>query len=56
MVVEDFNGDGRPDIATADHGSNNISVLLQNSDGTYQAAVRYAVGNSPSSLAARESS
>jgi hypothetical protein len=50
MVVEDFNGDGRPDIATADHGSNNISVLLQNSDGTYQAAVRYAVGNNPSSL------
>jgi VCBS repeat protein len=50
MVVEDFNGDGRPDIATADHGSNTISVLLQNSDGTYQAAVSYPVGNNPSSL------
>jgi hypothetical protein len=50
MVVGDFNGDGRPDIATANHGSNNISVLLQNRDGTFQAAVNYAVGNGPLSL------
>lgn len=50
MVVGDFNGDGRPDIATANQGSNNVSVLLQNSDGSFQAAVNYAVGNGPSSL------
>jgi hypothetical protein len=50
MVVGDFNGDGRPDIATANHGSNNVSVLLQNSDGTFQTAVSYPVGNNPSSL------
>jgi hypothetical protein len=50
MVVGDFNGNGRPDIATANQGSNNISILLQNSDGTFQAAVNYAVGNGPLSL------
>jgi len=30
VVVGDFNGDGRPDIATANWITNNISVLLQN--------------------------
>jgi FG-GAP-like repeat/FG-GAP repeat len=50
VVVGDFNGDGRPDIATANQQSNNISVLLQNSDGTFEAAVNYAVGSGPVSL------
>jgi hypothetical protein len=50
VVVADFNGDGRPDIATANYETNNISILLQNSDGTFQAAVNYAVGNEPMSL------
>ena len=50
MVIGDFNGDGRPDIATANSVSNDVSVLLQNSDGTFQAAVRYPVGNGPASL------
>jgi len=39
VVVGDFNGDGRPDIATANSVSNDVSILLQNSDGTFQAAV-----------------
>ena len=50
VVIGDFNGDGRPDIATANSVSNDVSVLLQNSDGTFQAAVRYPVGNGPASL------
>ncbi len=50
VVVADFNGDGRPDIATANSTSNNISILLQNGDGTFQAAVNYPVGNRPLSL------
>ena len=50
VVVADFNGDGRPDIATANLYSNTISVLLQNSGGTFQTAVNYAVGNQPVSL------
>ena len=49
VVIGDFNGDGLPDIATA-NGNNSVSVLLQNSDGTFQAAVNYPVGNGPASL------
>ena len=47
----DFNGDGKPDLAVANSGSNNVSVLLGNGDGTFQAAVNYAAGNAPNSVA-----
>jgi len=50
LVVGDFNGDGRPDIVTANQASNNVSVLLQNSGGTFDAAVEYTVGKGPMSL------
>jgi hypothetical protein len=50
VVVGDFNGDGHPDIATANQTSNNVSILLQNSDGSFQPAVNYPVGNGPMSL------
>jgi FG-GAP-like repeat/Abnormal spindle-like microcephaly-assoc'd, ASPM-SPD-2-Hydin/FG-GAP repeat len=50
VVLGDFNGDGRPDIAVANFLSNNISVLLQSSDGTFQGAVNYPVGRDPISL------
>jgi hypothetical protein len=50
VVVADFNGDGRPDIAVANQSSNNLSVLLQNSDLTFQPAVDYPAGNGPVSL------
>lgn len=50
VVIGDFNGDGRPDLASANQYSNNISVLLQNSDGTFAAAVEYGVGKGPVSL------
>ena len=52
VVVADFNGDGRPDIAVANQSSNYLSVLLQNSDATFQPAVNYPVGNGPVSLQA----
>ncbi len=29
MAIGDLNGDGRPDLVTADFGSNAVSVLLQ---------------------------
>ena len=35
MAVGDFNGDGRPDVASANSGSNNVSVLLN--DGIWPA-------------------
>ncbi len=42
----DVNGDGNPDIVTANSGSNTVSVLLGNGDGTFQAKVDYATGGS----------
>jgi hypothetical protein len=51
VVVGDFNGDGKPDLVTANSGSNNVSVLLGNGNGTFQSAVNYGAGSSPSSIA-----
>ena len=39
VAVGDFNGDGKLDLAVANHGSNTVSVLLGNGDGTFQPAV-----------------
>lgn len=50
VAVADLNGDGIPDAVVSNHGSNNVSVLLGNGDGTLQAAVNYAVGTSPSAV------
>jgi hypothetical protein len=43
VVVADFNGDGKLDLAVANHGSGNVSVLLGNGDFTFQNAVNYSV-------------
>src|SRR5437667_249170 len=50
-AIGDLNGDGRPDLAVADYNSNNVSVLLGNGNGTFQAAVNYPAGTYPSSVA-----
>src|ERR1700687_290324 len=50
VTMGDFNGDGKPDLAVANSGSNDVSVLLGNGDGTFQAAVNYAAGSVPSSV------
>jgi len=42
----DFNGDGKLDIAVVNSGSNDISILLGNGDGTFQPAQNFALGNS----------
>jgi hypothetical protein len=34
VEVADFNGDGKPDLAVADHKSNNVTVLLNNYIGS----------------------
>jgi FG-GAP-like repeat/FG-GAP repeat len=52
LVAGDFNGDGRTDLAIANNGSNDISVLLGNGDGTFRNQVTYAVGSSPYTLVA----
>ena len=47
LVAGDFNGDGRTDLAVANYGANDVSVLLGNGDGTFQPQVTYAVGTEP---------
>jgi hypothetical protein len=46
-VVADVNGDGRPDLITANYASNNVSVLLGSAYGSFQASRPFAVGNHP---------
>ena len=48
----DLDGDGDIDLATADYcgghvGNDNVSILKNNGDGTFQAAVSYGVGDGP---------
>jgi len=53
VAVGDFNADGSPDLAVANSLGNNVSILLGNGGGggTFQAAVNYAVGTNPRSVA-----
>ncbi|MGA9998210.1 MAG: FG-GAP-like repeat-containing protein [Pyrinomonadaceae bacterium] len=51
VAVGDFNDDGKPDIAIANRGSNTVSVLLNNGDGTFAAKVDYTTGTTPRSVA-----
>jgi hypothetical protein len=51
VAVADFNEDGKADFATANYGSNDVSILLSNGDGTFQTAVSYGVGANPYSVA-----
>jgi hypothetical protein len=54
LVVEDFNGDGSPDLAVANYNGPNISVLLGNGDGTFAAAPILAAGRSPVAVIAAD--
>ena len=45
-AMADFNSDGKLDLAVLNAGSNDISILLANGDGTFQAAQNFALGNS----------
>src|SRR6516162_4022969 len=51
IVSADFNNDGVPDLAIANYQSGTVSVLLGNSNGTFQTAKTYAVGVAANSLA-----
>src|SRR5690349_12325338 len=50
VATADFNGDGKPDVVTANQAGNNknsISILLGNGDGTFAAPLTYATSQNP---------
>ena len=47
VVAADLTGDGHPDVVTADHGSDTVSVLLCGGDATLKARSSYATGHGP---------
>jgi len=51
MAVADLNGDGSLDLAVANYGSNNVSILLGRGDGTFLAATNVGAGMGPKWLA-----
>jgi len=52
VIAADFNGDGKPDLASANSGDNTVSVLLGNGDGTFTSKSTLATGSVPFSLTA----
>ena len=50
VAVGDFDSDGKPDLAVANYGSNNVGVLLGNGGG-FDAGTDYATGGHPFSVA-----
>src|SRR5207249_2056627 len=51
IVAGDFNNDGIPDLATANHDSRNATVLLGRVGGQFAAPLTFAVGAAPYGLA-----
>lgn len=56
VILKDLSGDGIPDIATADSGSDSVTVLTNDGDGAFPGSttVPLAVGDAPAGLDAGE--
>ena len=51
VAIGDLNADGRLDVVTGNYGSNTVSVLLGNGDGTLRSHVQFGTGSAPTSVA-----
>jgi hypothetical protein len=54
IAAGDFLGNGELDLALANSGSDVVSVVLGNPDGTFQPAVPYQVGSGPDAIVASD--
>ncbi len=50
VATGDLNGDGYPDIVTANRDSTTVTVLMNNGNGTFAAGVNYQAGSLPGSV------
>jgi ankyrin repeat protein len=51
VVIGDFNGDNKMDMAVANQGGDTVSVLLGRGNGTFQPQQTYLTGSSPAAVA-----
>ncbi|MEV7413839.1 FG-GAP-like repeat-containing protein [Streptomyces sp. NPDC089919] len=56
VTAGDFDEDGKPDLATADANTNNVSAVLGNGDGTFGTATQFGTGTGtvPQGIAAAD--
>jgi hypothetical protein len=54
VFAADLDGDGNQDLVAANSVSNNVSLLMNNGNGTFAAAVNYATGSYPMSVYAAD--
>jgi len=50
VFCADLDGDGDLDLAIANYASDNVSILKNNGEGTFQAKVDYPTGDNPNSV------
>ncbi|MEA2238336.1 MAG: hypothetical protein QOC81_3060 [Thermoanaerobaculia bacterium] len=50
VAVGDLNGDGKPDLVTANSGANNVSIELGVGDGTFVPSGTYNTGSAPNAV------
>jgi uncharacterized protein (TIGR03437 family) len=51
VATGDFNGDGKPDLVTANSGSNTVTIILGNGTGGFTGPRTFAAPSSPQSIA-----
>jgi hypothetical protein len=54
VIVADLNDDGKQDLVTANSGTDNVSVLMGNGNGTFQTQATFATGDNPNSVVAAD--
>ncbi|MDT7042140.1 FG-GAP-like repeat-containing protein [Candidatus Nitronereus thalassa] len=54
LTVGDFNTDGWQDIATVNSGSDDVTMLFGNGNGTFRSGISFGVGRSPMFLTSGE--